>query len=53
MPPSIHINRLAKNESMEEEMRQLFARSDTMETVQRRVPNVGDIIESENKDVEA
>jgi hypothetical protein len=38
------------NASMEEEMRQVGARLDTMETTQRRSPEAGDVsdVESEN-----
>jgi hypothetical protein len=38
---------------MGEEMRQLHARLDAMETTQRRAPEVGDISEDESEDVEA
>jgi hypothetical protein len=37
---------------MEEEMRQLRARLDAMETTQRRAPDVGDVSEAESEDVE-
>jgi hypothetical protein len=40
------------NASMEEEMRQIRARLDTMETMQRREPDVGGVIKSENEYVE-
>jgi hypothetical protein len=40
------------NTVMEEEMRQLRAILDTMETLQRREHDVGDVSESENKYVE-
>jgi hypothetical protein len=41
-----------ENPSMEEEMRQLCARLDAMETTQRRAPDVGDISEAKSEDVE-
>jgi hypothetical protein len=53
MPPRRHIDRPMINATMEEEMRQLCARLDSMEIMQRRAPNAGDINESENEDVEA
>jgi hypothetical protein len=37
---------------MEREMRELRARLDTMETTQRRAPDVGDVNDAENKEVE-
>jgi hypothetical protein len=37
---------------MEREMRELCARLDTMETTQRRAPDVGDVNDAENKEVE-
>jgi hypothetical protein len=40
------------NAAIEEEMRQLCARLDTMETTQRREPNSGDVSESKNEDIE-
>jgi hypothetical protein len=52
MPPRRCKDRPVVNASMEEEMRQIHARLDTMETTQRRVPNAGDISESENEYVE-
>jgi hypothetical protein len=45
--------RLVVNEAMEEEMRQICARLDAMETTQRRAPDAGDVSESENEYVEA
>jgi hypothetical protein len=53
MPPRRLKERLVVNTTMEEEMRQLRARLDAMETAQRRAPNVGDVSESENEYVEA
>jgi hypothetical protein len=41
-----------ENVSMGEEKRQLHARMDSMEIAQRRAPNVGDINEAENKEME-
>jgi hypothetical protein len=40
------------NTAMGEEMRQICARLDAMETTQRRAADMGDIDESENEDVE-
>jgi hypothetical protein len=53
MPPRRRRDRPVVNATMEEEMRQLCARLDAMETAQRRAPDVGDVSESENEDVEA
>ena len=41
------------NTTMEEEMRQLHARMDAMETTQRREPKDGDVSEAESEDIEA
>jgi hypothetical protein len=49
MPPRRHRDRPVVNAAMEEEMRQLHARLDSMETTQRREPDVGDVSESENE----
>jgi hypothetical protein len=40
------------NVAMEEEMIQLHARIDTMETKQRRAPKDGDVIEVGSEDIE-
>ena len=40
------------NKVMEMDMRALRSRMDSMETAQRRVPDVGDINEAENEEVE-
>jgi hypothetical protein len=41
-----------ENRSMEREMRELRARMDAMETTQRRAPDVGDVSDAENEEVE-
>jgi hypothetical protein len=53
MPPRRHRDGPMVNATMVEEMRQLRARLDAMETMQRRAPNAGDANESENEYVEA
>jgi hypothetical protein len=53
MPAKRCRDRSVVNETMEEEMRQLRARLYAMDTTQRREPNVGDVSEYENEDVEA
>jgi hypothetical protein len=40
------------NADMEEEMRRLRMRLDTMETAQRRTPDVGDVSEAESEEAE-
>jgi hypothetical protein len=52
MSPRRHKEREVSNETMGEEMRQICAILDAMETVQRRDPNVGDINEAESEEVE-
>jgi hypothetical protein len=52
MPPRRCRERPVVNAAMEEEMRQLRARLDAMETTQRRAPEVGDVSEAESEDVE-
>jgi hypothetical protein len=44
MSPKRHRERLVVNAAMGEEMRQIHARLDAMETVKRRAPDVGDVI---------
>jgi len=53
MLPRIRRERHIVNASMEEEMRQLCARLDSMETTQIRAPEAGDVSEAESEDVEA
>jgi hypothetical protein len=52
MPPRRHRDRPVPNPIMEEEMRQLHARLDAMETTQRRAPDVGDVNEDESEEME-
>jgi len=54
MSPRRHRERYVANAAMEEEMRQLRARLDAMETIQRRAPYTGDVsdVESENPEEE-
>jgi hypothetical protein len=44
--------RCIENPEMEEEMRRIKMRLDSMETTQRRAPDVGDISEVESEEVE-
>jgi hypothetical protein len=52
MPPRRRAERPVENPTMEWEMRQLCARLDAMETMQRREPDVGDISEAESEEME-
>jgi hypothetical protein len=52
MPARRHKYRPVVNATMEEEMRQLHAMLYSMETVQRRAPDVGNVNESENEEIE-
>jgi hypothetical protein len=52
MPPRRRGERPVENPAMEQEMRQLRARLDAMETTQRREPDVGDISEAESEEME-
>jgi hypothetical protein len=52
MPPRRCRERPVVNATMEEEMRQLRARLDAMETTQRRAPETGDVSEAESEDIE-
>jgi hypothetical protein len=52
MPPRRRVEPPVENRAMEREMRELCARLDAMETTQRRAPDVGDISEAENEEVE-
>jgi hypothetical protein len=52
MPPRRCAELPVANRSMEREMRELRARMDSMETKQRRAPNVGDVSDAENEEVE-
>jgi hypothetical protein len=52
MPPRRRRDRPVVNAAMEEEMRQLCARLDAMETTQRRAPEAGDVSEAESEDIE-
>jgi hypothetical protein len=52
MPPRRRVDPPVANRAMEREMRELRARLDAMETTQRRAPDVGDVSEAENEEVE-
>jgi hypothetical protein len=52
MPPRRCVDPPVENRAMERDMRELCARIDVMETTQRRAPNVGDISDVENEEVE-
>jgi hypothetical protein len=52
LSPRRHKERPVVNVAMEEEMIQLRARLDAMETTQRRALDVGDVDEVESEDVE-
>jgi hypothetical protein len=52
MLPRRHLEPLVANRAMESEMRELRARLDAMETTQRRAPDVGDVIDVENEELE-
>jgi hypothetical protein len=51
MPPRRRRERPIVNAAMGEEIGQLRARLDAMETTQRRSPKVGDVSEVESEDV--
>jgi hypothetical protein len=52
MPPRRRRERPVVNATMEEEMRQLRARLDAMETTQRRAPEAGDVSDDESENLE-
>jgi hypothetical protein len=52
MFPRRHAELSVENRAMEREMRELIVGLDDMETTQRRAPDVGDINDAENEEVE-
>jgi hypothetical protein len=52
MSPRRHVEPPVENRAMEMETRELRARLDAMEIAQRREPDVGDISDAENEEVE-
>jgi hypothetical protein len=52
MPPRRRAEPPVENRVVEREMRELRARLDAMETTQRRAPDVGDVSDAENEEVE-
>jgi hypothetical protein len=52
MPPRKHVEPPIENRAMEREMRELCASLDAMETTQRKEPDVGDVSDAENEEME-
>jgi hypothetical protein len=52
MPPRRRAETPVANRAMERDMRELCVRLDAMETKKRRVPDVGDVSEAENEELE-
>jgi hypothetical protein len=52
VPPRRCVEPPVGNRDMEREMKELRARLDSMETMQRRAPDAGDINDAENEEVE-
>jgi hypothetical protein len=52
MPPRRRAEPPVENQAMEREMREIRARLKAMETTQRRGPNVGEISDAKNEEVE-
>jgi hypothetical protein len=52
MSPRRRVDPPIENRAMEREVRELRARMDAMETTQRRAPDVGDVSDEKNEEVE-